>query len=144
MKKQERSERLIADFEDGYAKGWFMAIGEHYRNELDIILSERSKKKETYLIWTQGPYFSFAPGNIFYDNKSAYETVWSEAVKNINIACQITSATPCKLDEKGLFSDGIVEFRIFRKNSANNGLTFSETRECSQTNFVNFLKTGNC
>ena len=39
---------------------------------LDIKLTERKKNKQSYLEWTQGPYFSFAEGHLFYDTPKAY------------------------------------------------------------------------
>lgn len=141
MKKQSRSDKLIAEFENGYAKGWFMAIGEYYRNELDIRLSERKKNKVSYYTWTQGPYFSFSAGHLFYNSRSAYEAVWHEAIKEIEVACQIISATPCKLDDKGNFVDGAVEFKFY-KNSSGNALTLAKTIKTTQTDFVKFLETG--
>jgi hypothetical protein len=142
MKRQSRPEKLIAEFEGGYAKGWFMAIGEHYRNELDISLSERKKNKVSYFVWTQGPYFCFSVGNVFYDNKAAYEDIWQKAIKKISVACQIISATPCKLNDNGDFIDGAVEFKVFYKNNSGDGLVLAETQKSTQTKFVNFLKTG--
>ena len=49
-----------------------MAVKECYRNELDIKYSERKKDKQSYSEWTQGPYFSFAEGHLFYDTPQAY------------------------------------------------------------------------
>ena len=140
--RRNRSRELIAEFENGFAKEWFMAIGEFYRNELDIRLTERKSDKVSYQVWTQGPYISFSSGHVFYNTKSVYEKIWSEAIREIEVACQITSAAPCKLDEKGIFLDGKVKFDLFRKDENQNGLVLSQKLETTQTEFVQFLKTG--
>ena len=50
-----------------------MAVKECYRNELDIKFTERKKNKQSFWEWTQGPYFSFAEGHLFYDTPKAYK-----------------------------------------------------------------------
>ena len=100
----KRHTNLIADFVDGYAHGWYMAVRECYRNELDIKYTERKKHKQSFFEWTQGPYFSFAEGHIFYDTPKAYKK-WGEAIKDIKIACEIVSATPIICDKNRVSSE---------------------------------------
>jgi hypothetical protein len=66
-----------------------MAVKECYRNQLDIKFTERKKKNKSYFEWTQGPYYSFAEGHLFYDTQKAYKKGkkgWKDALKVIKIA----------------------------------------------------------
>ena len=137
----ERHSNLVANFVNGYADGWYMAVKECYRNELDIKYTERKKHKQSFFEWTQGPYFSFAEGHMFYDTTKAYKK-WGEAIKAIKIACKIVSATPTMLDKNKKLVEGMVVFTIYKPDAK---LTFLKAvKDCklSQTEFVNFLKTG--
>ena len=40
-KKIKRSLNLIAEFVDGYAKDWYFAVGEYFKDELDIKYTPR-------------------------------------------------------------------------------------------------------
>lgn len=104
METGKRHTNLIADFVDGYAHGWHMAVKECYRNELDIKYTGRKKHKQSFFEWTQGPYFSFAEGHMFYDTPKAYKK-WGDAIKDIKIACKIVSATPTICDKNKVSSD---------------------------------------
>ncbi len=110
METGKRYTTLIADFVDGYAHGWYMAVKECYRNELDIKYTERKKHKQSFFEWTQGPYFSFAEGHMFYDTPKAYKK-WGEAINDIKIACKIVSATPTICDKNRVSSFSEDEFK---------------------------------
>jgi len=144
MEPGRRHANLIADFFKGYADGWFMAVKECYRNELDIEYSERKKDKESFFEWTQGPYFSFAEGHLFYDTPKAYEKgkKWGQAIKAIKIACKITSATPTILDKNKNLVQGMVNFTIYKPDQKCASLIAVQDYGLSQEEFVNFLKTG--
>ena len=144
MEPGRRHANLIADFFKGYADGWFMAVKECYRNELDIEYSERKKDKESFFEWTQGPYFSFAEGHLFYDTPKAYEKgkKWGQAIKAIKIACKITSATPTILDKNKNLVEGVVNFTIYKPDKEFTSLIAVKEYKLSQREFVNFLKTG--
>jgi len=137
----KRHTNLIADFVNGYAAGWFMAVKECYRNELDIKFIERKKAKQSFFEWTQGPYFSFAEGHIFYDTPKAYKK-WGQATKAIKIACKIISATPTVLDKNKNLVEGKVVFTIYKPDAKRISLNADKDYTLSQTEFVNFLKTG--
>jgi hypothetical protein len=141
METGKRHRQLIADFVKGYAEGWFMAVKECYRNELDIKYSERKKDKQSYSEWTQGPYFSFAEGHLFYDTPKAYEK-WEQALKVIKKACKITSATPTILDRNKNIVEGTVTFMLYEPDKKSNSLITVKEYKLSQKEFVNFLKTG--
>ena len=141
METGKRHTNLIANFVDGYAASWFMAVKECYRNELDIKYTGRKKHKQSFFEWTQGPYFSFAEGHMFYDTPKAYKK-WGKAIKVIKIACKIVVATPTMLDKNKKLVEGMVVFTIYKPDAK---LTFLKAvKDCklSQTEFVNFLKTG--
>ena len=136
-----RHTNLIANFVNGYADGWFMAVKECYRNQLDIKLTERKKNKQSYLEWTQGPYFSFSEGHLFYDTPKAYRK-WEQALKVIKKACKITSATPTVLDRNKNLVEGTVAFTLYKPEKKCTSLIAVKEYKLSQKEFVNFLKTG--
>jgi hypothetical protein len=141
MDNTKRHSQIIAHFVNGYAKSWYMAVKECYRNELDIKYTERKKNKQSFWEWTQGPYFSFSEGHLFYDTPKAYRK-WAEAIKDIKIACQITSATPTILDRNKNLIEGMVEFTIYEPDKKFASLKAVKDYKLSQKEFVNFLKTG--
>ncbi|ABL00668.1 hypothetical protein [Pelobacter propionicus] len=147
----KRSSDLNANFIDGFADGWFMALKESYKMELDIKLTERKKNKISYYEWTQGPYYCFSEGQIIYDIREAH-TCWREAIKKVNIACQIVAAKPnipIKIADnvkgKTKFSvlEGYVKFILFKPDKERTKLIPHVCYNLSQNNFVNYLKTGN-
>jgi len=141
MDNKKRHSQLIADFVKGYAKNWHMAVKDCYRNELDIKYTERKKNKESFWEWTQGPYFSFAEGHLFYNTPKAYSK-WEEAIKDIKIACQITSATPTILDRNKNLIEGLVEFTIYEPDENFTSLKALKNYKLSQKEFISFLQTG--
>ncbi len=154
-----RSTTLIANFLDGYADGWFMAVRECFREQLDIKYTDRikeekfpdgSKKKRRVAEWTQGPCFCFGRDHIFYDTSKAY-LPWSEALQHINLACKIIATTPNELIReidsetgKGYYrlSEGWVKFNLLKPNPERTGLVSIGEFELTQNSFVHFLKTG--
>ena len=44
--KQNRSLKLIANFVEGYAEGWYFSIWEFFKDELDIKYTERVEKRK--------------------------------------------------------------------------------------------------
>jgi len=141
VEKSKRHANLIANFVNGYAAGWHMAVKECYRNELDIKYTERKKNKQSFFEWTQGPYYSFAEGHIFYDTPIGYEK-WGKALTAIKICCKIDTATPTVLDKNKKLIEGTVVFTIFKPDEKLTSLEAAGNYKLSQTEFVNFLKTG--
>jgi len=146
----KRSTELIASFIDGFADGWFMALKESFKMELDIKLTERKKNKVSYNEWTQGPYYCFSEGQLIYDTRGAY-TCWQDALKSVNIACQIVAAQPnipTKIDNKFTGKpeyrvlDGYVRFLLFRPDDGRTKFFPYVGYSFSQDDFVCFLKTG--
>ncbi len=140
MQRSKRHTELIANFVNGYAEGWYMAVKESFRNELDIKYTERSRNKQSCFEWTQGPYYSFAEGHLFYDISSGYDN-WEKALKSISLCCKIISATPTELGNNKELHEGTVFFRIYKPDN-NKLLKAVNDYTLSQTEFVKFLKTG--
>lgn len=146
-KKIPRSTTLIAEFKDGFAKGWKMAVGEWFRDALDIRLTDRIVNKKKQKVWTQGKLFSFKQGDLITDCKNEYGLIWEEAVKKINIAIQVLDAHSAfyfvnDLEERK-YSAGNVLFQILRPNNLKTKLIKAEFGRCSQVDFIEILKTGN-
>ncbi len=100
----ERMDELLADFAQGFAKGWRMAVGTCFRDALDVRLTDKivegtkTKTRE----WTQGGTFSFSGGDTLYDTSRAYER-WETALQSIGTAYQVLGGTPSR-PEKQLVS----------------------------------------
>lgn len=140
-KRQKRTLKLIADFENGHAKGWFFAVNECFKDQLDIKYTQRIEKKETYMCWTQGKLFSFAEGHIIYD-KPCGDVQWKKALKLLNVACFVVTATPDTINEKKKFINGQVHFELLKPNFDRTRLESVESYHATQKKFVEFLKTG--
>jgi len=150
LKKAERSTNLIANFVKGFAVGWHMALKESFKMELDIKFTERRKDKISYYEWTQGPYYCFSDGQVIYDSEDAY-TCWQDALKKVNLACQIVSAKPnipLKHDNEVTGKpeyrvlEGYVDFVLFKPDEGRTKLVPFVCYNISQNDFVVFLKTG--
>lgn len=148
--KTKRSTNLNAKFQNGFVDDWYMALTESFKMELDIKLTERKKDKLSYYEWTQGPYYCFSEGQLIYDTKEAY-TCWQDALKKINLACQIVSAKPnipIKIDNNVTgksevrILEGYVKFLLFKPDNDRTKLVPYVGYHLSQNDFVNFLKTG--
>jgi hypothetical protein len=142
MSGNVRNENLIASFEKGYAKNWHFIVGECFKKELDIELSKRQKNKKSYKVWTQGPYFSFSAGNIFFDSIQVHTSEWGKALEFLNTTCQVTKASPSRPGQKNTPIDGFVEFKVFHTNHKTKLLELDKTFKTTQTEFVDYLKTG--
>ena len=101
--------------------------------------SSKTSKKSVFE-WTQGQYFSFAEGHLFYDTPKGYEK-WEKALRTIKTCCKIVSATPTELKNKKLV-EGRVKFIIYKPDEKFTFLKAVKDYKLSQTEFVNFLKTG--
>lgn len=165
LKKQKRCLDLIANFVDGYAEGWFFAVGECFKDELDIKFTDRvepvlvdgkvqyveyvdkkgdiKKKKKTRKVkrWTQGPFYAFAEGHIIFDTPNAYRP-WAEALQYIGLICNIVRATPNDLDASGYLVHGHVTFTLQEPNIDKSELVTIGQYDVSQNQFVEYLRTG--
>jgi len=146
----KRSVDLNARFIDGFADGWYMALTDSFKMELDIKLTERKKNKTSFFEWTQGPYYCFSEGQIVYDVKEGY-SCWYDALKKVNLACQIVAAKPnipIKVDNEVTGKpeyrvlEGYVRFTLFKPDDGRTKLIPFVGYNFTQNEFVKFLKTG--
>lgn len=136
-----RTLELIADFTDGYAKGWYFAVGEWFKDQLDIKYTNRMEKKKRVMRWTQGKYYCFDAGQVLYDAPTR-GLQWCDAVKCFRIACSVVRATPNTINEEKQFIHGQVQFDLHQSRSDGVGLELIGHFQLSQNEFVNFLRTG--
>jgi hypothetical protein len=136
-----RSRKLVADFQDGFALGWKMAVGEWFRPALDISLDWRGKKEARYQVWTQGQMYRFTEGDVVYDCRLAYLAPWFSALQRIKIAVQVVAASPCVFEGKSL-GTGFVRAQVYIPGPGRETLVKDRVITCDQHEFVRFLKTG--
>lgn len=141
MTKERRSLKLIADFKDGYAEGWYFAGGECFRNELDIKWTKRIVHKKEWWGWTQGRCLAFCEGHVIYDTPKAYQ-VWKEALKEIKLRCEVIRPTSDELLKNIRKDDRSVTFILSRTNDRKTAFQRIETYTMKQSEFIGFLKSG--
>lgn len=164
LKRIKRDLNLIANFVNGYAEGWYFAIGECFRDALDIKYTERIepfcidgirqyetiekngviKKKlltNKVMKWTQGPYISFAEGDSIYDTPEAY-LPWGMAIKHIKLMCKVIRSIPNNCDTDGRFVTGHITFTLSKPNENRDGLEKIGQYELTQNQFVDYLRSG--
>ena len=143
--RQDRSLDLIANFVNGFAEGWYYAVGECFKDELDIKYTLRKElidgKKKDIMRWTQGPFYSFKEGHTLYDTSKAY-LEWSEALKYIRFICEVIHAMPNTVSDKKEFINGFVTFTLKKPNHDKTGITNIGQYTVTQNQFVNYIKTG--
>jgi len=139
--RQKRSLKLIAEFVNGYAKDWQFAVGECFRNELDIKYTQRIENTKKVMRWTQGSFYCFAEGHVLYDTPKGYFR-WSEALKHILVVCSVISATPNTLNDQGAFVNGQVYFKLSKPDQSRTGLDAVDNYHATQNEFVEFLQNG--
>jgi hypothetical protein len=99
------------EFENGFARGFTFAVPDCFKNALNNGL--------------------FSEGDILYSNKSAYEKVWSEALKDLDYSIEIC----------GVASDQI-KYKLLIPNLDRSKLEFKETSEASTEDFIELLRSG--
>lgn len=162
---RNRTENLIAYFENGYAIDWVFKVNEAFKDALDIKCFERKKNGVLKLVWTQGYIYSFQKGDVLLDyiNLNNTNETWEETLKHLNYSIQVVSASPCFIEASGggedhesdvknqgkkkgkkkyILDHGYVKFNIFIPNKERTAVYCKETRECTQVEFVKLLKNG--
>ena len=160
----KRSLTLIANFANGFAGGWYFAVNESFKDALDIkmtprvepILKDGERQYEYRLVngknkkclitkkvlrWTQGTQYDFTDGSRLYNTPFGY-LVWASALKHISLACEVIKATPNNLDKKGTHIHGRVYFILSKPDPGQTCLETIARYDCTQNEFVRFLKTG--
>lgn len=87
-RRDDRGYALIANFVDGFALGWKMAVPDAFKEALDIKLTPRMFAGKKEMLWTQGRVYDFHVGDTLYDTKQAYEE-WGEALKHLKLSVQV-------------------------------------------------------
>lgn len=141
-KRRRRNLKLIADFHDGFAVGWHMAVPDCFKECLDICLTERvktvkqpdgSKQKFISMVLTQGSNYAFARGDTFYDCREAYSLPWSDALHVIQQSIKVLSDPD---------ADGVMAIQILRPNSDRTALVPYEIHDVTPESFVTYLQSG--
>jgi hypothetical protein len=151
-RRGKRSYTLIANFVDGFAFGWKMAVPESFKEALDIKLTPRILAGKTEMTWTQGLIYNFHEGDVIYDTKLAYKE-WKEALKYLKLCVQVQSVSSSgyvtdetKIDgrivKKQRLKYGSLIFKVYRPNEEKTATKECDVIECTQDDFVDFLKTG--
>jgi len=154
---QRRSKKLIAEFEDGYAKDWAMAVPTCFRTALDIKPRAATRKGAAVekdgqqITWMQGIRFAFTQGDTLYDTREAYTKKWSDALKSIKVVIKVMDGRPSEPslnegaeDETPLQpgEPGYLKAQIYRPTEDRSGIIPDQVIECSQSQFVELLRTG--
>ena len=99
------------EFENGFARGFAFAVPDCFSNALNT--------------------GQFSKGDILYSDKSAYEKVWSEALKDLGYSIQVCSVASDK-----------VKYRLSIPNFDHSKLELKETNEISTEGFIELLRVG--
>jgi hypothetical protein len=136
VQSNRRSEKLIADFSSGFAKGWAWAVKKDFSTALDLALASRVVKgKKVAPVMTSGSLFTFSKGDTLYDTPLAYSETWSESLNHITKSLEVVSATSCEIA-----FEGYVEAQMYEKKDGQ--LVKTELFRGSQSKFVRGLIIG--
>lgn len=159
-KGPERSRNPVADFANGYAVGWAMAVGECFRAALDIAWTEKTKKGETSVwLWTQGAEYNFQVGDTLHDIPMSLDVDWQSASVGLRLTVQVIAAHPAAwldpvpddFEDFGEKSEkrisfrrypGRITFQEYRPIKDARQLSVKKIFDCTQDAFVWFLMTG--
>jgi len=92
-RRDDRGYALIANFEDGFALGWKMAVPEAFKEALDIKLTPRVFGGKKEMLLTQGRLYAFHEGDTIHDTKHAYEE-WRDGLRRLRLSVQVQFASP--------------------------------------------------
>jgi uncharacterized cupin superfamily protein len=123
---------------------WFMWVPPCFNAALDILETIRILDGRQTLTWTQGSNFSFAAGDVIYNDLRAYNE-WSEAMRHIRYCIRITTANPVTPGERlNKRNSGSVTFELLTPNNAATGIECQSRHTVTQDELVRLLITGNC
>lgn len=91
-RRDDRGYALIANFVDGFALGWKMAVPEAFKEALDIKLTPRIFAKKKEMLWTQGRLYDIHEGDTIHDTTQAYKE-WGGALKYLKVSVQVKFAS---------------------------------------------------
>ncbi len=146
LKVKRKTRPRTTDFEitfgaDDMAVGWTFGVHSAFRAALDIGMTQyKGGMKE----WTRGapPQLSFGVGDTFYDPPQAHRMIWGEALKVLSRSVKITAARSdiVRYGNGWEIDSGEVTFTLTPYENGNPSASASHT--LSQSDFVEFLKTG--
>ena len=91
-RRDDRGYVLIANFVDGFALGWKMAVPEALKEALDIKLTPRMFAGKQEMLWTQGRLYNFHEGDTIHDTSHAFNE-WGKALKHLKLSVQVQFAS---------------------------------------------------
>ena len=143
-KKRFRREEISVRFHDGFVAEWKMAVGEYFKNALDIKKTPRKKEGRQRLVETEGvpQCYAFDVGDTIYSSKKAYRNPWSDAVPHIDLAVTILEASPDRPIGRDGKEEGYVRVQFLRPSEDRSRLELGEVKYLSQEDFVFLLKAG--
>lgn len=117
-KKFQRHTKLLADFTNGYAEGWFFCVPIFFFEALDIKFTYRIKDKRKKKLWTQGSTFKFSTGDMIWNYAYPYCKNFVSGIIKPKIGVQVQSAEPClpKTKHRSRYS-GKVNFILFTESN---------------------------
>lgn len=126
-------------FEGGYAKGWFFKVSDAFMESLDMAFTLKGA--------TQGSCFSFAVGDVFYDDVLAYSLQWQDAKLKIKYCARVLKANASSIiqqeNAEGKKVKEVVDgLLVFALDTYTNGIVSTKEFETNQFDFANFLRTG--
>jgi hypothetical protein len=111
-----------------------------------LTLRKNKSTGEDEKVWTQGAYFNFAEGDVFYNDQYSYcqQFIRNAPVNHPTICAQIESAIPCKQDQNTTErSAGQVNLKIyFIETKPEIYHKFMGYKTMTQDEFVYFLISG--
>jgi hypothetical protein len=100
------------------------------------------KKTRPVLKWTQGRCYCFSEGHVIYDTPKAQLLLWKDALKHINLRCEVIRAIPNRIENKVKFRKGSVTFILSEPNRDRTELKPKGQYHLPQDDFIDFLETG--
>ena len=136
---KRRSKELIFDPEIGSGGHWFVDVPACFYDALDIKFNCGIANPG----WTQAGCFAFKAQDTFYDSPEGRSLVWIEALKTINFAIIVQSASSAGVGENNTRYSGHVRFKVLRPNSTKDKMIETNEHTMTQDQFVEFLIDGN-
>ena len=123
---------------------WFMCVPPCFNAALDILQTTRILDRQQSLTWTQGSNFSFAAGDVIYNDPRAYNE-WLDALRHLRYCVHITTANSVTPGERSSTrNSGSVTFELLTPNDSKTGIECDSRHTVTQDDLVRLLITGTC
>lgn len=149
QKRERRRHALLKAPHSASPEDWFLHVLPAFNRALDIQETECVRKvkgkKRLVATWTQGSAFSFAAGDILYDDASGYKA-WGTPANRACLIIEIISAVPAKPRSAGSARfPGNVRIRVSKRDSWKDAfVTLPGIVGVSQDEFLRFCISGQC